>query len=279
MKVARIVALLALVQSLLLPGVESTPQERSIEVDTLGEYLFVGQAYPSGNVYLRPFSGNSKIKSFWPDGVSLIALGRVGPDLSSIRHGMLDRVLASRTENDVVKSIYIPGVEGMDESHEPCGLGEINHEDPAHELISGDFFRTFSDHCESNDGVAVYRTTGSNYSVMVIGVAGSVSLVSHKVIVDKLLRPLTPSEKDEIDRQKAESAKTGQRECSSNPSYLDAAFQIFEASIRQGNLTLRVSTYDNPGCAGHLATIYVLDVLRSGEVLKKFEFSQYQGPL
>ena len=42
---------------------------------------------------------------------------------------------------------------------------------------------------------------------------------------------------------------------------------------------MRISTYENPGCAGHLATIYVLDILNRGVVLDTLLLSQYQGVL
>jgi hypothetical protein len=280
MKVARAVIILALCRSLLILDVHSRPQGQTIDVDALGDHLFMGQAYPSGNVYLRPFSGNPKTKSFWPDELSLISIGGIRPGVSSIRLAVRERVLASRTENGVVKSVYIPGAEGMDESHLSCGLGDIIPESPSQQLISRDFFRAMFDHCEPNDGVGLYRTSGSNYSVMIIAVANNISLANHEVILDGRPRPLMVAEREEISREKSAAAKNqAQLECTSNPSYLDAAVEIFQASIEERNLTLRVSTYDNPGCAGHLASIYILDVLRNGEMVKKFEFLQYQGPL
>jgi hypothetical protein len=277
--------LLCLLRSLLCllctfpqPLGKALAQTAAVQVDAVGQYVFIGQAYPSGNVYLRPFSGGSgaAAKTLWPEGVSLIPLGEARVNLPSVRRGTLDRVLASRTENDIVKSMYIPAVEGMDDSHAPCGLGQVSSPNPAHELISGDFFRAIFDHCEPNDGVAVYRTTRSNYSALTIGVADNISLLGHKVILDKRPRPLTLSEKQEVDRQKAEAAM---KDCSTNPAYLDKAVQLFEATLKEGNLTLRVSTYETPGCAGHVTSIYVLDVLRAGELVKTFELSQYQGAL
>ena len=214
MKVVRIVVVLAFCQCLFISSVESGTQKQSIELETLGQYLFIGQVYPSGNAYLKPFSGNSEANSFWPDGLSLIPLRGTRPDSPPIRRGMFDRRLASRTDNEVVKSIYIPGVEGMDESHDSCGLGVINPENRLYELVSGDFFRTNVDHCEPNDGVGVYRTTRSNYSVMTIGIADNVSILSSKIIPDKFPRPLTASEKQDVDREKAEAAKdNGKLEC------------------------------------------------------------------
>jgi hypothetical protein len=227
------------------------PQNPSTEIETLGESVFIGQAYPSGNVYLRPFSGDSTARSFWPAALSVVASGSAKPDLPASRRGTFDRLLANRTENDTVKSIYIPGAEAMDPDHDSCGLGVIVPANPAYETISVDFFRAMFDHCEPNDGVAVYRTMPSKYSVMVIGVPDRLSLAAYRMNANGSDRPLSRAE----------------------------AVQIFEATTKEGNLTLKISTYDNASDGGHLATIYILDVLRSGQLLKTFEFSQPQGAL
>jgi hypothetical protein len=42
---------------------------------------------------------------------------------------------------------------------------------------------------------------------------------------------------------------------------------------------LRVSTYEDPGCSGHLAGIYILDLLRRNQVLRKIQVSRHQGAL
>ncbi len=235
---------------LILLALSQTPVQ-SIDIDRLGESLFIGQSYPSGNVYLRPFSGDSKEAAFWPQRLSLIAVGEVKSDLPAVRRGVFNRVLANQEENDIIKSLYIPGAEGMDEDHDPCGLGTVARMNPAHVPLSTDFFQAMFDHCEPNDGIGVYRTEPSSYSVMVVAVADNVSLVSHKISVDKDARPLGASE----------------------------AVQIFEGVVREGNLTVRLSTYDDPGNAGHLASVYILDVFRNGQLIKKFEISQPQGVL
>jgi hypothetical protein len=248
------------------------------QIDRLGEEVFIGQLYPSGNAYLKPFTGDSASKPLWPENLTLIALGESRSDLPLMRPGALDRVLASTTEDDVVKSIYIPGLEGMDEGHDACGLGRINRQDPEHVSISHDFFRANIDHCEPNDGVAVYRSMPSKYSVMTIGVPAGVAFATQNVILDKRLRPLTAAEKAEIDRQKA-AVSGNSNDCTTEPAYRDAAVQMFEGTTRGGNVTLRVSFYSNPGCGGHIADIYILDLLSNGELLKSFEIRQFQGVL
>jgi len=42
---------------------------------------------------------------------------------------------------------------------------------------------------------------------------------------------------------------------------------------------LRLSSYKNPGCAGHLSTIYLIDILRGNTVLTSLQLVQNQGVL
>jgi hypothetical protein len=277
MKVARFILALAILQALQLHGRGPRMQGPSIELEAFGQRIFIGQAYPSGNVYLKTFSNSI---SSWPETLSLYSLGNVSAGRSSIRRGTFDRMLVNRTEGETARSVYIPAAEGMDPDHRFCGMGETIRPNPLNESVSKDFFQTVFDHCASNAGVVVYRTERSSYSVMVIGVAGVTSVTNPQVILEKSLRPLMATEKQEVDRQKAESAKTaGRLECSTIPAFLDAAVKIFEASMPEENLTFRVSAYEDPGCGGHLRAVYILDLVRAGQLLKKFELNQYQGAI
>jgi hypothetical protein len=42
---------------------------------------------------------------------------------------------------------------------------------------------------------------------------------------------------------------------------------------------IRLSTYSNPGCLGHLSEVYVLDVIEPGREPRRFEFRHYAGVL
>jgi hypothetical protein len=41
----------------------------------------------------------------------------------------------------------------------------------------------------------------------------------------------------------------------------------------------RLSSYINPGCTGHLARIYILDLLQNGDLVRTLEIFQYKGAL
>jgi hypothetical protein len=263
--------LATIVSLALTSGVSGAQDVRDVEF--LRDHFFIGQAYPSGNVYLRSFAGEGKTSS-WPAQLSLIPLAR--PRDRPAQTARFDHALENRIEGNVVKSLYIPAGEGMDQGHDFCGLGEIKRADSSQELLSEDFFYAITDHCEPNDGIAVYRTTPSKYSVMVIAMASPVSLSRHEV-VDGRIRPMTQAEKEEVEKERrAQKAETG---CTTVPGYLDKAVVRLEGELMNSNMKVRLSTYVNPGCAGHLTSIYILDILAGTDVVRRLELRQYQGPL
>lgn len=250
---------------------------KSADFDTLDHKIFIGQAYPSGNVYLRRFVEKEEPNSEWPRELQVISVASQS-DIESPIGVQFVQLLESKIENNVVKSVFIPGIEGMNDSHNSCGLGQIKKVDPAFKTLSGDFFDAILDHCEPNDGIAVFRGKPSNYSFLVFGVEKPYSLSKTKVIA-KAKRPLTDTEKKQVILEKKESkTNASDFKCTTEPAYLDSAVQLFEATIDRST-SLRLSTYDNPGCGGHLASIYILDILKDNIPVKSFSISQYQGAL
>jgi hypothetical protein len=166
----------------------------------------------------------------------------------------------------------------MDDSHHQCGLGRLTKKNPAYQEISGDFFNTILDHCEPNEGVALYNASPWKYSVTVLGLRNA-ELTEPKVWA-KELRPLTAAEKPKIEKLKKQ-AETSSKEgfCTTEPNFLNSAQKIFSAKIKGTSIELLLSTYDDPGCAGHLARYYVLDLIEGGKVLETVETSQYIGGL
>jgi hypothetical protein len=132
------------------------------------------------------------------------------------------------------------------------------------------------DHCEANEGVGIYRTVTSKYSFPVLAIDPAVPVANLKLLSGK--RPLAPADRQEIAHEKANSKKAA-LECTTNPAYIDSATQIAEVSLTEGDLRLRIAAYENPGCHGHLYSIYVLDVLQRNSMLRKFSVHRYQGPL
>jgi hypothetical protein len=163
----------------------------------------------------------------------------------------------------------------MDDQHDACGSAETKKAEPAFQYLSDDFFDAMVDHCEANDDVAVYRSSPSQSSFKVLAFGSGVTLTEIRHVTG--LRPITPAEQQEVIREKQQPDKNA-TECTTVPAFIDSATRLVEASMG-GGLTLRVSSYKDPGCAGHLATIYILDVLREANVLATFRIIQNQGVL
>ena len=255
--------------------VSQTPAKEPPDLEDLDHHMFIGQVYPSGNVYVRKFMDISDPTAEWPHEIHLTPVA-VGADLPSTSPAQFIRPMESEIENNAVKSVFIPGAESMNEGHNGCGAGEVKKENPSFKELSGDFFYAILDHCEPNDGIAIFQIRPSRYSYLVIGTDGTVSLSNPKVI-ERTKRPLTSQEQQRVEKEK-EAGKGSDVECTTVPAYLDSAVQIFQATIDE-QATLRLSNYENPGCGGHLASIYVLDVLKNGVIFKSFSISQYQGAL
>jgi len=245
----------------------------------LDKKIFIGQAYPSGNVYLECFRSKTECQSSWPKELVILPLGDTSSALGKTRmKASFVKVMKDDLKNDGVRSIYIPGAEGMDADHESCGLGDIKKVEH-HKYISEplrDYFYAMVDHCEANAGVGIYQTAASTYSFAVLGIDPSIAVTGLRLLSGQ--RPVTPAERQEIDKEKRQRKAAG-IECSTDPAYSDSATQIAEISLAEGDLALKVSTYETPGCDGHLSSVYILDVLQRDVLLRKLEVYRNQGAL
>ena len=229
--------------------------------------LFIGQVYPSGNVYLKSLAGEERPVGNFPKSVFLLPLSG---DPAVLKAPPSEATLASRT----VKFDYIPRLEGMDDQHVTCGPAEPRKKNSAFRYLTEDFFDAIFDYCDGNDDVALYRSSPLSYSVKVLAFTSEPDLIDTRLVSG--VRPVTPAEELDIARQKSDLKKEG--ECPTTPAFVDSAERLVEAATGRG-LTLRLSSYKTPGCAGHLTTIYILDVLRGQEVVQTFQISQSHSPL
>jgi hypothetical protein len=279
MKRNLLITLLCFSFSSLLVEASLVKADAQIDIRDLDRKVFIGQAYPSGNVYLECFHRKDGYQPLWPKELLILPLGDTKSVLGKTQmKASFVKVMKDGLKDNVIQSIYIPGAEGMDNDHESCGLGEVKKVEQ-YKYISGDYFSAMSDHCEPNEGVGVYHTDSSKHSFLVLGIDPGIAVSDLKLLSGN--RPLTPADRQEIVKQKGEDKKAAAQygECTGNPAYIDSATQIAAIGLAQGDLRLRVSTYDNPGCGGHLDSIYILDVLRGNMALSKFEAHRYQGAL
>jgi hypothetical protein len=110
---------------------------------------------------------------------------------------------------------------------------------------------------------------------MVFGAADPISLNTRSI--DATLRPLTDIERRQVEKEKqSQGSASG---CTTAPAYLDQAVVLMDAQVVGSTIGLRLSSYINPGCTGHLARIYILDLLQNGDLIRKLEIFQYKGAL
>jgi hypothetical protein len=262
----------------LAPQAETLPAPRPVfSGQNLNEHLFVGQIYPSGKVYLRHFVQDSIPRGPWPRELVVYAI-LPGKKLMPIQYARYLDTVPSEVVDYTVRTIYIPGWEGMDPDHEPCGMGKINPQRGDVKLLGEDFFNTVFDHCESNEGVAIYQSQPSKLSYRVIAMEKSYALTPLQIQANQL-RPMTAGEQKTVAQDKKQSeAQIASEECATVPQWIDSAHVLFEAKLRD-SLQIRLSSYLNPGCGAHLSALYVLDLMKSGRLLRTFEINQYQGAI
>ncbi len=95
-----------------------------------------------------------------------------------------------------------------------------------------------------------------------------------------LSRPMSSAEAEQLSQTRAQMQRVlADQECMTEPAYLDQAKQLWSADVAHSNLSLRLSRYDNAGCAGHLEHVYVLDVLREHGVVYTQYYTHYFGAI
>ncbi len=269
----------ALLTGLLQP-LTGADRKTTIAPETVRQNFFLGQVYPSGNVYLKGFSDEMSDNA-----------GRAWPVRVMFR-GVLDEPASSRFQfadfktelHDTVKggvqySKYFPGTEHMDDQHVTCGGEDEYTKNKAWGYLEPDFFLTGSAYCDSNKGVALYITKGKNtQSFRVVATGGMLQVGNIEISNGSKGRPLVAGEADEIAQKKRRGASTA-NDCTTIPAYIDDAVILADIAIVDSRTSLRLSSYENPGCMGHLETIYVLDVFEDQRHQKTFELRQSKGPV
>ncbi len=211
--------------------------------------VVIGQAYVSGNVYVGGFVDDEPRP--WP--------GRlVGVPLNPDRPGHVTADFFRIVAQDSEEHYYFPQREA--------------------DILTDDVFATIDRMAIVDRNLARYRASApSDVSISFFGWDDRLALVevSHKS--HGQVRPVTAAERKQIAASRSKLPK--ESECTTVAQFLDDAKIILTANVANTKLSIRLSKYSNPGCAGHLADIYILDVMAPGEEPRRFEFSHYQGLL
>ncbi len=236
-----------IVLACLLGGVMQGEARQS--ADAIARRIVIGQAYVSGNVYIAGFDPDEK--RAWPRRLTLVPLQEASP-----------RRLAAdffRTvTQDSEEQYYFPGREN------------------AGDVSAPDLFSTVDRAALEDRNLARYRAEDSvESSVAVFGWDADLPLADISFSEKGQPRPTTASERRELDADKKSLPKNF--ECTTVPQFLDSAKVILTAKVANSNVSIRLSRFITPGCAGHLSEIYVLDVLAPGQEPRRFEFRHYHG--
>lgn len=263
----------------------------SPKLDNIATQVFLGQTYPSGNIYLKSFSRLNELeseiddpKSFsWPRSIFFQSLSNFPSYATKIRKGRFSSIMTDakrEIESGVIMlaSVYIPSLESMDDRHEGCSAKFYKPKNQEFKYLERDFFNQVSFNCNSNEGISIYKSDKQQmFSFPVFAFDPKVELIEIKLLQGEL-RPLTGVESSRVKRAK-ETHEKNQSECTTVPNFIDAAQTHLIAKIKGTDVSIRISSYSTAGCSGHLAKIYLLDVLKSMVPIKIYKLIQYEGAI
>jgi len=246
-----------------------------LTADEIGRRVFFGETYPSGNAYLlrlRPVKKGALLATEDREPVRL----KDAPELLMAFGLLADAAPAPLHRAALVGDAeYLPAKEGMDDSHrESCKQPAKG--DPKKKYLDGaDFFQTISDLCGFQEATEAVRYEGEPGGDARQLLATNLYLKSFERTKGK--RPLTDEERRLVAAEK--KSYKAQDDCTTEPAFLDSAEQLLKVEIEGGAWSLRISRFEDPGCGGHLSTLYVLDALKAGKLEKRFVLSHYNGLL
>jgi hypothetical protein len=218
------------------------------DAEVIARAMVIGQAYVSGNVYVAGFIDDEPRS--WPRQIE-------GVPLEESRRERIAADFFRAVVQDSEEHYYFPQREG----------------DPA----ADDLFATIDKAALEDRNLARYRApVAVDQSVSFLGWDRRLSLADISYRDNDKPRPLTDDERKEVAADRAAIPKNA--DCSTEPRFLDAAKIVLTANVARSPLSIRLSSYLTPGCAGHLSEIYVLDVI-TANASRRFEFRHYHGLL
>lgn len=261
--------------------------------------VFLGEAYPTGNAYLQPFTATLEAAisydqrpplETWPASLSLHCLNAKGCADKEVgdtprkakRSSYLVPVLESREDKKQQTTFttfdYIPAREGMDDEHnKTCGL-KYKTSKTGRYVDGSDYFDTAFDNCAFDEAIARYQVEHppKTAAYQVFAVAPEVKLVNIKFGGKEEKRPLSQDEKG---RTLASKKITGESDCTTKPGSIGDAVVLVTGNVQGTAQSLRLSTYQDAGCYGHLSRIYVLDLLDGTKVVGTRFATRYIGTI
>ena len=224
----------------------ATSVEARQSAEAIAGDIVIGQAYRSGRIVVAGFVEEAARR--WPQ---TLVVARLLPPL------------AQQPSADFVRTLD-------QDQPEPLASSDATDSAP-------DFFAAMDGvHVDRPAALYESRVTIAE-SVSVIGWSGTLGMRDISYQNRGQLRPVSARERDEIAADKRKLPKG--IACTTEPRWIDSAKILLTARITNSNTSIRLSSYQNPGCLGHLSTIYVLDVMTAGRDPRRFEFRHYEGVL
>ncbi|MBM4253439.1 MAG: hypothetical protein FJ146_15830 [Deltaproteobacteria bacterium] len=227
--------------------------------------VFVGEAYPTGNAYLQAFAvdGVDVQKEppleRWPQAVTLHCMSAQACAEKEVgraaragkRQGYLDQKLGGLIPDRVKK------FRSADSDYFDC---------------------VDQDACNTNVSVVRYEIAKppNNVAYQVLAVAADLPIERLEYISGDAKRPAS---KVAVSGDLKSSKEPDPKDCTTEPQSLADAKVILTAKFKDRKESLRLSKYVNPGCYGHLAQIYVLDVLDGSKVTGTYVAERWMGSI
>ncbi|NIO19823.1 MAG: hypothetical protein GTN76_03550 [Candidatus Aenigmarchaeota archaeon] len=257
--------------NILFTGTGASQNSNEKVIQELISKIYIGMIYPSGNVYLKSFNSSQKDQINWSRSVLIHPLPIEGKHKPPIENNFNKAVFIQKAENE-----YIPGLEGFDEDHnEPCGWEYEKLKSETDRYIP-DFFRTVFDYCAYEEGVSQYKIDIKGLGPShIVAFEDSLRPETQTLSIKGKKRPMSEEEKERVQELK----KRDLTDCYTVPHFIDSAKQLLSIKFLNSEYEIRISSYRNAGCGGHLAHIYVLDLIKNKKVLDTYEVSHYYGPI
>ena len=231
-----------------LSAFASAQSDKSLSADEIARAIVIGQAYASGNIYIAGFIEEDA--RTWPSEINIVTLHPPSTDAF--------RAAIQRPQP------------GADIGALIAKEGDIDVEIP-------NTFQTIDRMEVADRPLGMYESRAIRESAPIFGWDNSIAVTGISFRQRGARRTIRPAERVEITA--AQRAIPKDVECTTEPRYLDSAEIILSAKVSPSGATIYLSSYQTPGCLGHLAMIYVLDVTVPGREPRRFEFRHHAGVL
>jgi len=218
--------------------------------DEIAKNIVLGEVFSSKNAYFIAFSKETK----WEDSLHF--------------HGLnsLSEILTAKKKN-----IILPCSENSYFLSKEKSKAKVSY-------FVGAFFSTIMDECVEEEVAQYYANQKIKEAYNIFGWAPTLDVKNISLKNNDQLRPVPQTEMAKMKAEKLQAAKDNKEdECTTEPQFVDSAKIFLEFDIGNKGLKGRLSGYFNPGCAGHLSDIYILDIFKGKDLIKSYQTFHYQG--